>query len=315
MTTVSDGLKQWGGSPVASAPRFAGMWSGKVWFVDGTSGSNGNSGRTPSKAFLTLAYAVSRARTNDTIYIKPLAVGVRYTENITVPVATHAGLNIIGTGNGFGNSVYQACSVKGATGTATPFLTLNSSFANIENLHFYSTAAQVTNGFAAWIRWNVSSALNIGSSLVNCAFTTNPDSEATAGATQPAVRCDSTEGILVQGCSFKDCRIGVSVGSTASASDSINILDNQFVGLASKVAADIYVTDCTNMNIIRNIFGHAVPTNSAGSLTKYIYVAGTTTGTVAANYQGASDVAAGTNNTLGSLISAGNFGLGGPWTS
>ena len=304
-------------SPVVGADHFAGMWRGRVWFVDGTNGLNGNPGTDPTLAVQTLARAIALASKDDTIYIRPQAVGVRYTENVTVPVSTHAGLSIIGTGNGHGNSVYQACSFKGVTSVDAPVMILNSSYANVENIHFYSNAAPTTNGFGVLMRWNtpVGLALNIGSAIVNCSFTTNPDSPPAAGNAQAAIRMDSTEGQLVQGCFFEDCRVGISVGSTQSAAYSIKILNNNFGGLAANIAADIYMTDVNIVDINDNTFNHAVPTHAAGSLTKYIYVAGTSTGCMGRNYQAASDVAKGTNNTLSNILASGNFGAGGPWTS
>jgi hypothetical protein len=107
MSTVRDGLYQWGGAPVGGMSRFAGLWRGRTFYVDGTSGVLGNNALTPRRATTTLARAVALAGTDDTIYVRPQAVGVRYTENVVVPVTTHAGLSIIGTGNGRGNSVYQ----------------------------------------------------------------------------------------------------------------------------------------------------------------------------------------------------------------
>lgn len=61
MTTVSDGLYQYGGVPVLSDST---IWN-KVWFVDPSAGSDSNSGRKPTKAFLTLAAALSHATANN----------------------------------------------------------------------------------------------------------------------------------------------------------------------------------------------------------------------------------------------------------
>lgn len=67
MTTFGDMVFQFGGVPVG-APK---MFSGKHFFVKPVSGSNGNSGRTPAKAFKTLAYALSQctANNNDVVYL------------------------------------------------------------------------------------------------------------------------------------------------------------------------------------------------------------------------------------------------------
>lgn len=321
LTNFPNGITSFG-VPVVGGGRYASFWSGRVWFVDGTAGSNGNSGRHPNQAFSTLQAAVTAAGTDDTIYIRPRAVGNFYTENVIVPVATHANLSIIGTGNGKGNSVYQACTFRGVLAVDDPILELGSSFANIENMHFWARAAQ-THGFGVLGNWNTNlnastTLLNIGSSVINCSFNTDIlDAPPGAGVVQSGIRLDSTEGWLVEGCFFQDCRVGISVGSTASAAYQIVVKDNLFKGVASNIAADLMLADVTGIEIVGNTFGHAVPSHAAGTMQKYIFVVGgaTVTGGVAKNYQGAAAVAFGTNNTASSMIAAGNFGLGGPWTS
>lgn len=321
-TNFPNGVTSFGVPVVGGGQGFTSFWSGRVFFVDGTNGSNGNRGRHPTEAFQTLQAAVTAAGTDDTIFIRPRAVGNFYTENVIVPVGTHANLSIIGTGNGKGNSVYQACTFRGVLAVDDPVLELGSSFANIENLHVMARAAQ-THGFGVLGNWNTAqnastTLLNIGSSVVNCSFNTDiVDAPPAAGVVQSAIRLDSTEGWLVEGCYFQDCRVGISVGSTVSASYQIVVKDNLFKGIASNIAADLMLTDVTGIEIVGNVFGHAVPSHAAGTMTKYIFVAGgaTVTGGVAKNYQGAAAVAFGTNNTASSLIAAGNFGLGGPWTS
>lgn len=57
MTTVSDGLYQFGGVPVGGYAASV----GKAWFVKPYSGSDGNSGRSPQQAFKTLAKALAKA--------------------------------------------------------------------------------------------------------------------------------------------------------------------------------------------------------------------------------------------------------------
>ena len=66
MTTVADGLFQYGGVPVG------GLFStGKAWFVKPSTGSDGNTGRTPGRALQTLAKALEKATANagDVVYL------------------------------------------------------------------------------------------------------------------------------------------------------------------------------------------------------------------------------------------------------
>lgn len=306
-------------TPNVGSGKFHGLWSGKVLFVDGTNGSDSNyDGTSPSTPLATLTRAIALAGKDDTIYIRPKAVGTYYTESCVVPVTTHAGLNIIGTGNGKGNSVYQACTFRNSSNSVDDsVLELRSSFANVENIHFWSRAAQ-THGFGIAGRWNTGSGLNIGSSIINCTFGVDVDDHpATAGVVQSAIRLDSTEGWLIENCFFQDCRVGISLASTVSACYSIVIKNNIFAGLAANVAADLMISDSYRSVITDNHFAHAKPSNNAGSMNEYVFVIGgtTTTGYFGGNHQGASDVASGTNNNLGSLVLGGNFGSGGPWTS
>ena len=302
----------------ANVRGFPGLWTKQLIFVDGTNGADDQDGFSTDTAKKTLGAALTIAGRDDTIYIRPQAVGVRYTEHAVAAVTTKQGLSIIGTGIGRGNSVYQSCSFRGVLAVDSPVLTLNSSYTNVENLHFWSRAAQTITGFGILMRWNtpVGLALNIGSSIINCSFTADvDDAPAAGGATQNAIRMDSTEGQLVEGCLFQNCRSAMSIGSTQSASYSINIRGNQFMGLASNIAADIYMTDVVNVNIHENTFGHGVPSHAAGTLIKYVYCAGTVSGGMTNNTQGAAAVVAATNNTLSGIICSGNKGLGGPWTS
>jgi len=71
MTTVSDGLFQYGGMPVNGAvPPFVSRYS-KTFFVDPVNGLDGNSGESPSQAFATLyrAHKMCTAGQNDVVYL------------------------------------------------------------------------------------------------------------------------------------------------------------------------------------------------------------------------------------------------------
>lgn len=291
--------------------------AGEIRFVDGSQ-TVGADGLNWDSAHTTLQKAVTAAGRDQTIYVRPKAVGNYYTESVVVPSGTHANLSIIGTGNAKGNSVYQACTFRNSSNSVDDaVLELRSSFANVENIHFWSRAAQ-THGFGIIGRWNTGSGLNIGSSIINCSFAQDVDDhEASAGVVQSAVRLDSTEGWLIEDNFFQDCRVGISLGSTASACYSIVIHKNHFGGLAAKIAADIMISDSYRTMITDNHFAHAKPSNNAGSMNEYVFVIGgtTTTGYFGGNHQGASDVASATNNNFGSLVLGGNFGSGGPWTS
>lgn len=66
MTTVADGLYQYGGMPVGPGS-ILGMQSGNWFFVDPVHGADGNSGKSPARAFATLyaAHAEMTSGNND----------------------------------------------------------------------------------------------------------------------------------------------------------------------------------------------------------------------------------------------------------
>lgn len=69
MTTVADGLFQYGGMPVT--PGVPVPFTGKTFWVDPLNGSDGNNGRKPSAAFATLymAHAACTSGNNDVVYL------------------------------------------------------------------------------------------------------------------------------------------------------------------------------------------------------------------------------------------------------
>lgn len=69
MTTVADGLFQYGGMPVT--PGVPVPFTGTAWWVDPVNGSDGNTGKSPSKAFATLykAHASATSGKNDVVYL------------------------------------------------------------------------------------------------------------------------------------------------------------------------------------------------------------------------------------------------------
>jgi len=69
MTTVADGLFQYGGMPVT--PGVPVPFTGTAWFVDPVNGADGNSGKAPNRAFATLyrAHEMAADGNNDVVYL------------------------------------------------------------------------------------------------------------------------------------------------------------------------------------------------------------------------------------------------------
>lgn len=93
-------------------------YSGKIYYVDSTSGSNNNTGLDPAGAKATIAGAVSAATANngDVILVMP-----GYSETVTAAITlSKAGVRVIGLGDGLlrpsitGNGTIDAVNITGA---------------------------------------------------------------------------------------------------------------------------------------------------------------------------------------------------------
>lgn len=96
MTTVADGLFQYGGVPVGTSlvtnKIFSTKTKGRAWFVDTSYGKSGN-GKSPKTAFSTMAQAFSMVGSGDIIYF----VG-KVTEQLVTPVQVFD-VTVVGCGN------------------------------------------------------------------------------------------------------------------------------------------------------------------------------------------------------------------------
>jgi len=101
MTTVSDGLYQFGGMPVGtnlltnkifSTPTGTSEAKGRAWFVDPGYGGNGD-GTSPKQAFSTMAQAFSALNSGDIVYF----VG-KITEQLVTPIQKFD-VTVVGCGN------------------------------------------------------------------------------------------------------------------------------------------------------------------------------------------------------------------------
>ncbi len=101
MTTVADGLFQYGGMPVGPGSLDTAKFfstpngiekKGRAWFVDASYGGSGN-GRSPSQAFSTMQEAFNAIASGDIIY----AIG-NITEQLVTPVQIFD-VTVVGAGN------------------------------------------------------------------------------------------------------------------------------------------------------------------------------------------------------------------------
>jgi len=151
MSTFPDGLYQYGGQPVGGN-LWASPWS-TVYFVDGYSGNDGNSGLKPTEAKKTIGAATTLLTRGDVIYIRPYPYGIghgmeRYAEDVTMTASTGS-LGIAGTSSypivspsdvsiiGCCNTVTPQMSVRWKPAT-TFCLTNTTPCLHIENIGFYA---------------------------------------------------------------------------------------------------------------------------------------------------------------------------------
>jgi len=135
MTTVSDGLFEYGGAPVSQ--RFSNPW-GTHYFVDGTDGADRNDGKSTKRSKATVQAAVTAASAGDVIYVRPLTYTSdgsdvnRYVEAVTVPYAT-ADLSLIGVSNTVPGNANYGAKLQWTTASGTA-LTVNAPAFHIENM-------------------------------------------------------------------------------------------------------------------------------------------------------------------------------------
>lgn len=116
MTTVADGLYQYGGVPVTpGVPVIGGPPVGNVFFVQTTTGVDAGTGKSPSAPYKTLAYAITRATANngDVIYLMPGST-VTVSDATSQPLNV-AGITIIGLGSGSNRPLFDFTTANTAT--------------------------------------------------------------------------------------------------------------------------------------------------------------------------------------------------------
>jgi hypothetical protein len=161
MTTVADGLYQYGGMPVGPGS-IMGLQAGNWFFVDPVNGADGNSGRSPARAFATLyaAHAAMVSGNNDVCVLigngaasgsarlsKALAQSIDPAVTAGTLVWSKNACHLIGTGAP--TRVAQRARIAPPSGTYTQstfgsanFITVSGSgciFANISVFNGFST--------------------------------------------------------------------------------------------------------------------------------------------------------------------------------
>lgn len=260
MTTVSDGLYQFGGVPVnsglATSKIFSTATKGRAWFVDPTNGSNVD-GKSPKKAFTTMAQAFNVAGSGDIIYF----VG-KITEQLVTP-ANVFDVTVVGCGNRPRHA--DATPTGGANAAATwaaptspvagqalcrviqqgwKFINiLWAGSAGIASLEFVRNAASGDD------ERDASHAEVIGCRFAGVAST---DSGIKFGATSYT---EIVNNVLVKGCDFQGCANAIKEHS-AGLQYRLQVIGNTFISNTNDIVLGGYFT-----HIIGNVMSLA-PTGS-----------------------------------------------------
>ena len=178
MTTFGDTVYHRGGEPVGG-PRYTSMW-GTHYFIDNDNGSDAYDGKSPGRAFNTLTYAVTKAGTDDVIYVRAKGAETDASDysfitegaQVTVPYAS-VNLSIIGVTAHRRNPYMGVWFQHGATVGDTGYVLLNyAPGLTLENLGFsakdnirasYGAVSMYGTGYTAY-------AGSVGFSVHNCFF-------------------------------------------------------------------------------------------------------------------------------------------------
>lgn len=221
---------------------------GRVHFVDGNRGADGQRGNSTGRSFATIAKALSVASSGDTIYLRG-----NVTENVTAPAGLFD-ITIIGAGNRprhadahTGNNGYSGATWK-ASVTSDPLCIVRQQGWRFENILF---ACPTTDAALDFIRDAASGDAERDSShaiVRGCRF---------AGG-QNGIRISGTENVfnvLVEDCVFAD-QTGASIVSSGGYAYRWMIRNNEFIN--NDIHIDVGFTQST---IRDNNFGKFTTTS------------------------------------------------------
>lgn len=314
MTTVSDGLYQFGGMPVASSlltnkifstPSGTDQAKGRAWFVDIAYGGNGD-GTSPKQAFNTMAQAFSVINNGDIIYF----VG-KVVEQLVTPVQIFD-VTVVGCGNrprhadstpsggNWAASQWGPPASGGVAAQATVrVLQQGWRFVNI-----LWTSVDANAGCIELVRNAESGNSERDAShceILNCRFS-GTGIGVKLGATSYT---ENVFNALIQGCTFNNMTKGIS----AALGNGIQIKDNVFFGNTAHITAALQ-----NSFIVGNYIGQFTASGNSGGIdlnggagTNVVtknYLSGTYS--IAGGYRvgGAGDEWAGNNNSLSGGLTA-----------
>jgi len=261
MTTVSDQLYWGGGVPVIASGQFPiGNTKGNYFFVDGTNGSDGNTGLNPSNALKTIqkAFTNNSKQPNLMCMVLPKAITdmtgdpTSYAETVVIDAPSSA---LIGVSRG--RTQGGLPQLKAGSGS-TPQITVSAPGCLITGMGINGVGA---TGGGVLLNDDNSTVSAFGTTIIGCHFKNCVGSTATNAATGGAIMWTAAGNawqILIKGNRFyKNVGDVVLKGTSNTVPQDVVIEDNEFSGPAASVDCNLYLAGGSGINgviIRRNSF-------------------------------------------------------------
>jgi len=250
----------------------------KTIYVDGTNGSDNNSGTSPRRAKATIQAGVTAAGAQGVCYVFPKTITdftgdpASYAETVIIP-ATHMGMRLVGVGNGITQGGLPQLR-KGSGSTA--LLTVRAAGCLITGMGFNGAGATgggilLDDDYAAKTEFGT---VIMGNHFKNC------KGHATDGRVAGAVTWTAAGNawqVRIEGNRFyKNLADVVLKGTSNTVPQDVIIQNNVFSGPAADVDVNLYLAGGSGMNgvlIDNNIF-QQLPAKGSGSVARYIDATG-----------------------------------------
>lgn len=258
LTNFPNGVSSYG-IPIVSQGVPIPHKDGNVWFVDGTNGLDGNSGKDPSLPVKTIQRAVDLASAFDVVYVFPKQITdftgdpSSYAETVIIP-ATKPHMSLIGISHG--RTQGGLPQIKKGSGS-TAMITVRAAGCLIANLGINGAGS---TGAGILLDDDNSAKTAFGTTIVGCHLK-NCAPSATLASAGGAITW-SAQGnawqVLIAGNTFykNTCDICL-LGTANSVPQDVIIEDNYFSGPAASVSANLYLSGGSGMNgvyVQRNVF-------------------------------------------------------------
>ena len=263
---------------------FTGLGS-SVFFVDGDKGNDGNEGKSPDNAKLTIQSAVTAAALSNveygggsTVYIKAKAITdytgdpTSYAETVIIPFTGGERMRLIGASNGRTQGGLPQIKI-GAGSTA--MLTIRAPGCLIQNIGF-NGGSSTGGGILLDDDYTTKSAF--GTTIDSCHFKNCKGSTATNAATGGAIMWtalgNAWQVSITNNRFYKNVGDVVLKGNSTSEPQDVLIENNIFGGPAASVDCNLYLPGGMNGVIIRNNEFTATPAIGSGTNALYMDLTG-----------------------------------------